>query len=43
MTTGKEYTFDRVVRIIFAVVLLAGAVWLVNTLKNVLLPSGLHV
>ncbi len=38
MTTGKEYTFDRVVRIIFAVVLLAGAVWLVNTLKNVLLP-----
>ena len=38
MSTGREYTFDRVVRIVFAVVILAAAVWLVNVLKNVLLP-----
>lgn len=38
MGSGKEYTFDRVVRIVFAVVILAAAIWLVNILKNVLLP-----
>lgn len=38
MSVRKEYTFDRVVRILFTVAVLAGALWLVNVLKDVLLP-----
>lgn len=32
------FTFDKVVRIIFTVIIIAGAVWLINYLKSVLLP-----
>lgn len=38
MSVSRPYTFDRVVRIIGGIALLAGAVWLINLLKNVLLP-----
>lgn len=36
--TGKPYTFDRVVRIIIAIAIIAAIVWLINRLKAVLLP-----
>lgn len=36
--TRRPYTFDRVVRIIITVALICGFVWLVNILKDVLLP-----
>ncbi|WP_295731081.1 AI-2E family transporter [uncultured Muribaculum sp.] len=36
--SSRPYTFDRVVRILAGVALLAGAIWLVNSLRNVLLP-----
>lgn len=35
---SRPYTFDRVVRMIIGCLLVVGAVWLINTLKNVLLP-----
>lgn len=35
---SRPFTFDRVVRILAALLLAAGAVWLINTLRNVLLP-----
>lgn len=38
MTHSRPFTFDRVVRIIGGVLLAAGAVWLINVLRNVLLP-----
>lgn len=38
---SRPFTFDRVVRIIAGLILLAGAIWLVNTLRNVLLPFAL--
>lgn len=38
MAEIKEYTFDRVVRIVITLLIIAGAVWLIHTLKNVLLP-----
>ena len=38
MTPSRPYTFDRVVRIIFTVVCVAAAIWLINLLKHVLLP-----
>lgn len=38
MSVSRPYTFDRVVRIVGSIALLAGAVWLINLLKNVLLP-----
>lgn len=34
----KPYTFDRVVRILAGAALLAGIIWLINILRNVLLP-----
>lgn len=34
----RPYTFDRVVRIIFAVISTVAVVWLLNVLKDVLLP-----
>ena len=37
-STSRPFTFDRVVRIIIAISLIVGAVWLVNILSNVLLP-----
>ncbi|MBD5368775.1 MAG: AI-2E family transporter [Bacteroides sp.] len=37
-TSRRPFTFDRVVRIVGSVLILAGAVWLINVLKNVLLP-----
>lgn len=38
MTQRRPYTFDRVVRMVIAIVMLACAVWLINKLKGVLLP-----
>ncbi|MDE6248818.1 MAG: AI-2E family transporter, partial [Paramuribaculum sp.] len=38
MYTRRPYTFDRVVRLIIRVLFVMGALWLVNTLRNVLLP-----
>lgn len=38
MNTSRQFTFDRVVRILAGLALLAGAVWMVNKLRNVLLP-----
>lgn len=35
---AKPFTFDRVIRLIIALVLIIGAFWLIGTLKNVLLP-----
>jgi predicted PurR-regulated permease PerM len=35
---SRPYTFDRVVRIIITLCALAGAVWLINELRSVLLP-----
>lgn len=35
---SRPFTFDRVVRILAALLLAAAAVWLINTLRNVLLP-----
>lgn len=35
---SRPFTFDRVVRILAALLLAVAAVWLVNTLRNVLLP-----
>ncbi len=35
---SRPYTFDRVVRIIVGLALLAAAIWLINVLRNVLLP-----
>lgn len=37
-STSRLFTFDRVVRIVAGLALLAGAVWLINVLRNVLLP-----
>lgn len=37
-TESRPYTFDRVVRLVIAVVLAAAAIWLLNALKDVLLP-----
>lgn len=38
MNESRPYTFDRVIRIITGLILLAAGIWLVNILKNVLLP-----
>lgn len=38
MHTRQPYTFDRVVRLVISVVIVLGAIWLINLLKNVLLP-----
>lgn len=38
MAHAKPYTFDRVIRIIAVLAIIAVAVWLINVLKNVLLP-----
>lgn len=38
MTSRQPYTFDRVVRIIIAVIFILAALWLINTLSGVLLP-----
>lgn len=38
MYSNKPYTFDRVVRLVIAVVLIGGAVYLIDVLKDVLLP-----
>lgn len=35
---SRPYTFDRVVRIVIALLAIAGGVWLVTVLKSVLLP-----
>lgn len=35
---SRPYTFDRVIRIVFGVLLLFAALWLLNILKGVLLP-----
>ncbi len=37
-TSRRPFTFDRVVRIVGTILILAGLVWLINVLKNVLLP-----
>lgn len=38
MSTSRPLTFDRVMRILFGAALIAGIIWLVNILSNVLLP-----
>lgn len=38
MAAVKEYTFDRVVRIIITLIVIVAAFWLIHLLKNVLLP-----
>lgn len=38
MWSSRPYTFDRVVRIVFTVVLLVAVIWLVALLRHVLLP-----
>jgi len=38
MNTRKPYTFDRVVRIVIAISMTVCTIWLINTLKGVLLP-----
>lgn len=38
MNTSRPFTFDRVVRILAGLAMLAGAVWMINKLRNVLLP-----
>lgn len=35
---SRPYTFDRVIRIIFTVIVIAGILWVINYLKGVLLP-----
>lgn len=35
---SRPFTFDRVIRILITIAFIVGAVWLINTLKNVLLP-----
>lgn len=37
-SSSLSFTFDRVVRAICAIAIIVGAIWLINTLKNVLLP-----
>ncbi len=38
MRERRPFTFDRVVRWVITIAFIAGAVWLINVLKNVLLP-----
>ena len=38
MHNRQPYTFDRVVRIIIAIIIIGAILWLVNTLSSVLLP-----
>ncbi len=38
MIDRRPYTFDRVIRIVFTIAILAGIVYLLNILKDVLLP-----
>lgn len=38
MTNSRPLTFDRVARYIFAIAIVVGLIWLINILKNVLLP-----
>lgn len=38
MWSSRPYTFDRVVRIVFSLAVLAGLIWLVAVLRHVLLP-----
>lgn len=38
MPNSKPYTFDRVIRIIFAVILIGAIMWLINYLSSVILP-----
>ena len=35
---SRPYTFDRVIRMIITLAFIAAAVWLINVLRNVLLP-----
>ena len=37
MWSSRPYTFDRVVRIVFSLAVLAGLIWLVAVLRHVLL------
>lgn len=38
MSTQRPYTFDRVVRIIITITIIGAALWLINSLSNILLP-----
>ncbi len=40
MPNRKPYTLDRVVRLVITVALIAGGIWLIKILKDVLLPFG---
>lgn len=41
MSSSHPITFDRVIRVLGAFAVVAGLVWLINELKDVLLPFGL--
>lgn len=41
MTASRPFTFDRVVRMVIGIAVFIGVIWLINTLKNVLLPFSL--
>lgn len=41
MYSSRPFTFDRVVRIIITLTIIAGIIWLINDLKHVLLPFAL--
>lgn len=38
MYSRRPYTFDRVVRLVISVIIVLGTIWIINLLKNVLLP-----
>lgn len=38
MTERRPYTFDRVVRLVITIVIVLAAIWLIDILKDVLLP-----
>ncbi|MDE6130134.1 MAG: AI-2E family transporter, partial [Muribaculaceae bacterium] len=41
MPESRPITFDRVIRVLAAIAVIAILVWLINELKDVLLPFGL--
>ena len=38
MKLNRPYTFDRVVRIVLALLVITGLIWLINRLSSVLIP-----
>ena len=42
-TETRPYTFDRVVRLLIGVVIAGAVLWLIDALKDVLLPFLSHI